>query len=423
MQKITILWLRSLFVLTSISCAYSQTLPVITNPFAELDAHSTPQDYASVARKLFVKNLDLRSSELYLYASLLYCKGNQPDSAGVAMLAALASGMANPNILDKDPSLSRIRQSEQWPTIETKLDEIQKRQHKVANFRVNTDLLASFFTAYNQTMEEQDTTCRRFHAWVLNGPDALRDFYFHRYESVDRMCRVMVKEEPEHYHYLQQVYEAGKFDGIKKQCEDMIRRFAKRYPPGTYPTVYIVPGLLNMGGSVTNLGLYIGADKFVEPDTTSSGMSEAVEEKMITAMKGTIFHELMHFQQHYRDTVNVNNILGKVIYEGVCDFLVQLFTGQDIHQIQDPFLEDPQVLKQVLTELQQDRDSQDLGRWVYNSATEDRPKDVGYKIGAEVCRSYYNQHSDKDQAIYELLNTSDITELYRKSKYAWVLDD
>ena len=413
-----------LFLVLTRTPAKAQPLPDLTNPFAGLSNNSVPRDYAALAGELFAANHELRASELYLYSALLYCRGNKPDSAGTAMLAAIANGMANPNILDKDPALVKIKYSKHWLEIETQLRQIEAKQSKPGNFQVVTGSLPSFFAVHDRILEDQDSTCDAFNRFILDGSNAIRDFYVLRYKSVDHMCDVMVEGEPQHYNYLQSVYEAGKFDDIKSQTESMILRFSKRYPPGTYPDVYIVPGILNSGGTASNLGLYVGGEKFIKSDSMPSLNNNSYAEGVATveSMKNVIFHELMHFQQNYRDTVNTANVLAKVIQEGVCDFLVHLFSNQDISQVQSEYLAEPQTLNFVLTELQKDKHSTDLSRWMYNSGSEDWPSDLGYMLGAEICRAYYNRSADKEQAIYELLNTDDIAGIYEKAGYGWVLD-
>ena len=50
---------------------------------------------------------------------------------------------------------------------------------------------------------------------------------------------------------------------------------------------------------------------------------------------------LMHFQQNYGDTENKDKVLNKIIEEGVCDFLVELTTGDPIEIAQLEYLKFP----------------------------------------------------------------------------------
>ena len=53
---------------------------------------------------------------------------------------------------------------------------------------------------------------------------------------------------------------------------------------------------------------------------------------------------------------------------------------------------------------------------------EDRPFDLGYTFGYIISKSYYENHSNKKQVIYDFLNTDDYTKIYQHSDYAFLLD-
>jgi uncharacterized protein YjaZ len=65
---------------------------------------------------------------------------------------------------------------------------------------------------------------------------------------------------------------------------------------------------------------------------------------------------------------------------------------------------------------------EDTSKWLYNGGSiEDRPADLGYTVGYLITKSYYEQHPDKKQAVYELLNANDLTEIVKNSSYAYLL--
>jgi len=39
-----------------------------------------------------------------------------------------------------------------------------------------------------------------------------------------------------------------------------------------------------------------------------------------------------------------------------------------------------------------------------------------------ITKSYYEQHPDKKQAVYDLLNADDLTEIVKNSSYAYLLE-
>jgi hypothetical protein len=58
--------------------------------------------------------------------------------------------------------------------------------------------------------------------------------------------------------------------------------------------------------------------------------------------------------------------------------------------------------------------------WIANSEQEtpDHPADLGYWIGYQVCKSYYEEMGNKRQAVYDMLHIKDYTVFLAKSKYA-----
>jgi uncharacterized protein YjaZ len=133
-------------------------------------------------------------------------------------------------------------------------------------------------------------------------------------------------------------------------------------------------------------------------------------------------HELMHFQQHYRDTVNKETLLSAVIHEGVCDFMVELCSGVPLENGNLDFLSEPDNEAWIFNELGEELLGDDTSKWLYNGGSiEDRPHDLGYTVGYLICKSYYEQSQDKKMAVYQLLNTDDFLEILRSSRYAYLI--
>ena len=140
-------------------------------------------------------------------------------------------------------------------------------------------------------------------------------------------------------------------------------------------------------------------------------------------LPGLTLHELMHFQQSYQDTKHNESVLMQIIGEGVCDFLVELSSGNKLENDNLKYLEVPENRDFILSELRNDLFSTDNSKWLYNGGSiEDRPHDLGYTMGYLISKSYYNNQEDKKNAIYELLNTDDVVSILKGSDYAFLLD-
>ena len=131
----------------------------------------------------------------------------------------------------------------------------------------------------------------------------------------------------------------------------------------------------------------------------------------------------MHFQQTYKDTLNVDKVMGAIVGEGVCDFLVELSSGVPLQSDNLSYLEDPDNMNFILNELKNDLYNSDNSKWLYNGGSiEDRPHDLGYTLGYLISKSYFQNHPDKIQAVHDLLNTENFEVIYKGSNYSFLLE-
>ncbi|MBT8292543.1 MAG: DUF2268 domain-containing protein, partial [Eudoraea sp.] len=112
-----------------------------------------------------------------------------------------------------------------------------------------------------------------------------------------------------------------------------------------------------------------------------------------------------------------------VISEGVCDFLVELCSGEELKNSNLLYLSDQENEQKIMDDLKKDLFSEDNSKWLYNGgAITDRPHDLGYTVGYLICKSYYNNSPDKKNAVFELLNTNDFLTILGGSDYSFLLE-
>ena len=397
----------------------SKGLPLLDQANDYYDSLAKQGKHAELAQWISVNNRELRASKLALYAALEYARAGQADSAVVAVEMALNYGMTNPNILGKHRELNIVRQSDHWPSLEQRLAQLAQRLRQPTNFAVDTESLATFWPYFHQALKDTTQADSLLSAYVIAGPDATRDFYVQRYLSADNMSRQMVRQTPNHYLYTEKVLNPEKLDTIQVQVGQMMRCFAERYSAAVFPKVYIMPGILNSGGTASDLGLYIGGEMFVKTDSMpTDGLNEWQQNAVgkLDRMKYTIMHELMHFQQSYQDTARANTLLAGVIKEGVCDFLVTLCADDTTRSEAVAYLDHPDSIRAVLHDFQKNMYSEDLSDWMYGNSGK-YPTDLGYALGYKICKSYYERSDDPTEALYQLLNTDDFTRILAGSEY------
>ncbi|MEO1714935.1 MAG: DUF2268 domain-containing putative Zn-dependent protease, partial [Bacteroidota bacterium] len=167
------------------------------------------------------------------------------------------------------------------------------------------------------------------------------------------------------------------------------------YPYAQFPPVYFVIGANNSGGTSTDHGLIIGVEK----------LAQGIDLPFL------VIHECMHFQQN--KAPRSYNLLEQSIVEGSADFIAELVTGR---------LGDPELYRycdqrkeELLGEFTKQMYEMDYGDWLYQGKVSDKPGDIGYWVGYQICKAIYEQASDKKLAINRLLNNTDYESLMIES--------
>ena len=123
-------------------------------------------------------------------------------------------------------------------------------------------------------------------------------------------------------------------------------------------------------------------------------------------------HEIVHYQQKSLGTNPT--LLANVIHEGSADFLAEMISGRHINEHVHRYAIPRRA--QLWKEFKEKMHGKDLDGWLYSSPA-DRPQDLGYWIGYEITKAYYDEATDKWQAIREILQVIDFDAFLAKSGY------
>ncbi len=401
-------------------------LPDLELLFPEYEVVDSTKAYAQLASKIIHENRDLQASQMYCDAAWFYNKAGLPDSIAVAVHKAIDHGLANPKILQKFTSIDSMPDTPLWNNLTMRLDSIERELQSVNHFSIEMGSINQFWDYFDRARRDTSQAKDIFKEYIFDGPVEIRDFYFARYGNPAIMYGQIINGTPEYYEYLKQQLNADSLQLLNTNITNRMKHFKTIYPQAVFPKVFVVPGILNTGGTATEMGMFVGGDMYGRSDNMpTEGLSDWQKNAIMkfSDLPGLILHELMHFQQSYRDTVNNETVLMGIIGEGVCDFLVELSTGKKLENDNLKYLEDPKNRAFILEELRSDIFSEDNSKWLYNGGSiEDRPFDLGYTMGYLISKSYYNNHPDKEVAVYELLNTSDVVSILKGSDYAFLLD-
>ncbi len=381
--------------------------------------------YGKLANKIVAENRDLQASQMYIEAAWFYQKAGMQDSALLMLHRAIDKGMANPKILQKFPGINTELDNPDLKNLLGRLDSIQGALQDVSHFSIEMESVNSFWTYFEKALEDTVKAKDIFKEYIFKGPPEVRDFYVARYHNTDNMYGQMINGTPHYYQYLREHLQVDSLIALNQKTTSWMHTFKTYYPQAVFPKVFIVPGILNSGGTTTEMGMFVGGDMY--------GRSEKMPREGLTDwqkgaimkfedLPGLTLHELMHFQQSYADEEHSESVLMGIVGEGVCDFLVELCSGKTLENSNLQYLGIPENKEFILSELRSDLFSTDNSKWLYNGgAIEDRPHDLGYTLGYLITKSYYHNQADKQKAIHELLNTDDVVSILRGSDYAYLL--
>ncbi|MGB5819772.1 MAG: DUF2268 domain-containing putative Zn-dependent protease [Saonia sp.] len=386
-------------------------------------------EHSKAAQLYFKTGEKNQSSELFVYSAWQFSEANNVYSALIAIKRAIDFGMSNPYVLDKVGIDEQNKDSSLRKEVDQLLEDIKLKNSSVDNFEVITTPIDRFWTYYNQAINDSLNAKKHLTGFICDGSNATKDYYHIRYENIENMYRVMIKNNSKYYQYTKNHITSDKLKKISNESKEMMVRFSEIYPNAVFPKTYLIPDLINGSGTLTELGLFIGVTMFAKSDTMPTENLNDWQKNTITEfnnMKFDLVHELMHFQQSYGDSDNRNLLLGKLIEEGVCDFLVTLLTKNNemspVMQKRLNYINNPENMRFMMNELKKDLYSSDLSKWMYNGGgIKDRPSNLGYTMGYLICKSYYENSKDKKKAIFELLNTNNFKKIIEESDYIEIL--
>jgi len=400
-------------------------LPDLNLLYEDYEQLDSTRAYKAFANKLVNANRDLNSSELYVEAASLYAQAGQSDSVAILLHKAIDNGMANPKIISKLHGLDKNKDTPLWQSLQKRLDSIQLQLKDVSNFSMEMGSMTLFWSYFDRAVKDTANAKAIFKEFIFKGPKELRDFYAVRYLNLNNMYGQMINASPDYYHYLKYQFNPDSINSLKSTTTQWMRNFKNIYPKAIFPKVYVVPGILNSGGTATEMGMFVGGDMYGRSDSMpKEGLTTWQKDAImkVSDLPVLTIHELMHFQQNYQDIENGETVLAQVIGEGVCDFLVELCSGEELENSNLIYLSDEGNEQKIMNDLKNDLFKEDNSRWLYNGgAINDRPHDLGYTVGYLISKSYYRNAEDKEKAVYELLNTNDVISVLKGSDYAYLL--
>lgn len=190
---------------------------------------------------------------------------------------------------------------------------------------------------------------------------------------------------------------------VKRRLTAAFDKLARLYPEAKFPPVTLVVGRGKPVGITDATGVYIG----LEAMCSATFMNPNLEDRFVH----NIAHEYGHIQQP-ADIQLMNpgdpgmTVLFVSLVEGAAEFNAELISG-DIGESQNRAWTKGREAE-IDRAFVEDEDKTDLSKWLYNGPGDAaHPSDLGYWVGYQIVKTYYQHAADKRQALRDIFGIRD----------------
>lgn len=259
---------------------------------------------------------------------------------------------------------------------------------------IETGDIERFYALYDSTAGRP--TAEQLQAYLDEGSSGLTHLAKVRRVTGARMADAMAAR-PEIYVEARAC--ADHLPRVRTRVAEGLARFIDQYPEARFPSATFVIGRgrpVAVGSPVD--GIQVGlealcATDFINPD---------IEDRFV----GVLIHEYVHTQQAPELTEKEQyTVLEVSLAEGVAEFVTELMIGAPAYAYLAPQTRGREL--EIETAFVADQDKTDLSAWVYNS-TPEKPGDLGYWVGYRIAKAYYRNAPDKDEALRQILQLTDV---------------
>lgn len=345
-----------------------------------------------------------------------YALGGDKKNAWKYLNKSLDAGYNNYPHIVRDTDLEVLHGDKQWKKFKTLSKDFHERMKDPLKAQLVTSDIHNFWDAYDRVQKDTAHAKELYSKYYFEKASrGLQDYFTLRIFSVEAFVANQ-KRKPEFYRAIRK--NTLQVDEFKDQMKRSFAKLKEIYDDAIFPNVYFVIGRWTSAGTVSADGLLIGTDMMSKSDVVplhELSLWEKNNFKSIDNLPYIVAHELIHSQQN--SMKNDTTTLAASIREGMCDFIGELISGKYINERLLSFTKGKE--KQIWKDFEKDIYLRRANNWIANSEQEtpDHPADLGYWIGYQVCKSYYEEMPDKKQAIYDMLHIKDYKDFLVKSRY------
>jgi len=209
---------------------------------------------------------------------------------------------------------------------------------------------------------------------------------------------------------------------LAPDIETSIKKLKELYPDLKEAKMYFTVGGLRSGGTTMDDMVLVGTeiatgnastDVSEFPNKWLEGVFKTQQADNLVALN---IHEYVHTQQKG----NAKTVLGQSIKEGSCDFITELVINKPLQK--NYIIYGREHDAELKEHFKFEMFTTAYTNWLYNGSVTKTVADLGYYMGYTICKSYYNNSTNKKKAIKEIieLNYSDSTaveDFLKRSNY------
>ena len=252
-------------------------------------------------------------------------------------------------------------------------------------------------------------------SYFKNGTRALRLFYDEKVKNASKLTNVL--NHNGYRNYYESIRENTlDIDFRASELREHFQMLEDLYKPSVFSDVVFVIGAFSTGGTVVkNSDMVIGVEFFTKSKSSQIdglGQFQQANIREVEFLTSIVVHELIHVQQLYyadqnqRDYLGNGTLLEASLAEGIADFISFLIKGKRFNYHLDEY-GDP-IEEELWLEFKREMNGTDLSNWLFNGGNPgDRPADLGYYVGFKIAEYFYENSTDKKEAIKTMIELED----------------
>lgn len=308
-----------------------------------------------------------------------------------------------------------------------KLDNATKDALKVANASNVTTLdIDHFWEAYDRLKNcktHTDSVKAIQELYLDRGTEGLSDFAGERDFSAERFVK-MIGKYPKFYRSVRKNTLESK--NIVPDITLLFKKFGQLYAHFKPFKVCFAISPIDNGGTTSGRYVLVGTEiaasntdvEVTEFESVALQKVLSSNERASQKLLHIIAHECVHTQQKLglSETAVKCDLLYASIQEGACDFIGELISGGKLNAIAQAYgVKNEQKLWDLF---KRQLCTNDTKAWMYNYLrVTDQPADLGYFIGYQIVKTYYDKAKDKNKALAEIIAMDNPFQFLEKSGY------